>query len=128
MGPPFAEIPNIGHMRWGPTAAPLSFEPPAASPDDVQNAAPGVYALPALDDLPILIVTAEASEFAAASPPTAAFLNACGASAELMDLAHHGVRGNGHGLIYEKNSDDALAPVLEWLMSKTEAAHEEAVL
>ena len=128
MGPPFAEIPSIGPMRWGPTAAPLSFEPPAASPDDVRNAAPGTYALPALLDLPILIVTAEASAFAAASPPTAAFLNACGASAELMALADHGVRGNGHGLIYEKNSDDALAPVLEWLMAKTEAAHEEAVL
>jgi hypothetical protein len=122
MGPPYADIPHIGLMRWGPAAAPLRFEPPAANPDAVRLAPPGTYTLPALNGLPILIVTAEASAFAAASPPTAAFLNACGASAELMDLADHDVRGNGHGLIYEKNSDEALAPVLAWLMQKTEAA------
>ncbi len=27
----------------------------------------------------------------------------------------YGVFGNGHGLIYEKNSDATLAPVLTWL-------------
>jgi hypothetical protein len=42
-----------------------------------------------------------------------------------MDLADHAVRGNGHGLIYEKNSDEALAPVLEWLTRKTETRQEE---
>jgi hypothetical protein len=26
--------------------------------------------------------------------------------------AHHGVHGNGHGLIYKKNSDEALKPVI----------------
>ncbi|CAG9233248.1 hypothetical protein PSAB6_60058 [Paraburkholderia sabiae] len=62
-------------------------------------------------------MTAEASAFAAASPPTAAFLNACGASAQVLNLADRGVHGNGHGLIYEKNSDATLAPVLEWLAS-----------
>ena len=126
MGPPFADIPNIGSMSWGPTAAPLQFEPPVASADELRSAAPGKYTLPALRDVPILIVTAEASAFAAASPPTAKFLNDCGASAELMDLADHGVHGNGHGLIYEKNSDAALAPVLEWFVLKTEGAQENA--
>jgi hypothetical protein len=33
----------------------------------------------------------------------------------VLNLADHGVCGNGHGLIYEKNSDAALAPVLDWL-------------
>ena len=32
-----------------------------------------------------------------------------------MDAPEHGVNGNGHGLIYEQNSDSALAPVLVWL-------------
>jgi len=120
MGPPFAVIPNIGPMRWGPTAAPLRFEPPVTDPEVVRGAAPGVFRLPSLVGLPILIVTAEASAFAAASPPTAAFLNAAGASAELLHLPDHGVHGNGHGLIYEKNSDAALAPVLTWLVQRTE--------
>lgn len=121
MGPPFASIPNIGEMRWGPAAAPLNFEPPVRSPEELRAARPGDHALPALKNVPILIVTAEASAFAPASPPTAAFLNACGASAELLDLADRGVHGNGHGLIFERNSDAALAPVLEWLVDKTES-------
>ncbi|WLS81068.1 alpha/beta hydrolase (plasmid) [Erwinia pyri] len=115
MGPPFAVIPNIGTMTWGITAAPLRFEPAVNSIDAVHNAEPGSLTLPALKDLPILIVTAEASAFAAASPPTAAFLNSAGASAELLHLPDHGVYGNGHGLIYENNSDEALVPVLQWL-------------
>ena len=118
MGPPFAEIPNIGVMSWGPAAAPLKFAPLIKSPKDLHRRAPGSYRLPSMADKPVLIVTAEASAFAAASPPTAAFLNAAGASAELLHLPEHGVYGNGHGLIYEKNSDEALAPVLEWLHSR----------
>lgn len=115
MGPPFAEIPNIGTMSWGPAAAPLKFEPAIEHPEVLRSREPGSYRLPSLKDKPILIVTAEASAFAVASPPTAAFLNAAGASAELLHLPDHGVHGNGHGLIYEKNSDEALMPVLKWL-------------
>ncbi|MBF0886886.1 alpha/beta hydrolase [Gluconobacter sphaericus] len=121
MGPPFATIPNIGPMTWGAAAAPLAFEPPVSDATVLQAAEPGTYRLPSLVGLPILIVTAEASDFAAASLPTAAFLNNAGASAELMHLPDYGVHGNGHGLIYEKNSDEALAPVLAWLASNTEA-------
>ncbi|SEK82046.1 Alpha/beta hydrolase family protein [Roseateles sp. YR242] len=115
MGPPFANIPNIGLMRWGATAAPMRFEPPVSDPVMLQEARPGTYRLPSLAAVPILIVTGEASDFAAASPPTAAFLGAAGALTELLPLAEHGVHGNGHGLIYEKNSDAALVPVLDWL-------------
>lgn len=119
MGPPFAEIPNIGAMTWGPTAAPLLFEPAVSHPDEVKHAEPGTLKLPSLAGLPILIVTAEASAFAKASPPTAAFLNTAGGSAELLHLPDHGIHGNGHGLIYEKNSDAALAPVLAWLAQRS---------
>lgn len=120
MGPPFALIPNIGHMRWGATAAKMQFEPMVDDPEVLRDAKPGTYRLPSLAGLPILVVTAEASAFAAASPPTADFLNAFGASVEVLALEDHGVRGNGHGLIYEKNSDAALAPVLAWLIRQTE--------
>ena len=40
MGPPFADIPNIGPLRWGLTAVPLTFDPPLASPDAVRAADP----------------------------------------------------------------------------------------
>jgi len=121
MGPPFANIPNIGPLRWGATAAPLRFDPPVSNAETVRNAAPGSLRIPSLVGLPILIVTAEASAFAAASPPTADFLNALGATAALLHLPDLGVHGNGHGLIYERNSDAALAPVLEWIIERTEA-------
>lgn len=115
MGPPFAEIPNIGPLAWGPAAAPLTFDPPVGTPEALRASEPGAVRLPHLAGLPILAVTAEASDFAAATPPTVDFLNAGGASAEILHLPDHGVFGNGHGLIYERNSDEALRPVLAWL-------------
>ncbi|MBN3726558.1 alpha/beta fold hydrolase, partial [Burkholderia sp. Ac-20379] len=43
MGPPFAEIPNIGALTWGLAAAPLAWEPPVASPEALRAAAPGAH-------------------------------------------------------------------------------------
>jgi len=115
MGPPYATIPNIGSLTWGLTAVPLNWEPPVASPEALRLAAPGTHRLPALAGLPILAVTAEASAFATASAPAISQLAAAGAAAQVLHLPDHGVFGNGHGLIYERNSDEALAPVLAWL-------------
>jgi pimeloyl-ACP methyl ester carboxylesterase len=115
MGPPFAEIPNIGPLAWGPAAVPLTFDPPISTPEALRASELGTVRLPRLAGLPILAVTAEASDFAAATPPMVDFLNAGGASAEVLHLPDHGVFGNGHGLIYERNSDEALRPVLRWL-------------
>ena len=120
MGPPFADIPNIGKLAWGLTAAPLSFEPAVSSPAEVQGAAPGALKLPRLTGLPIAALVGETSSFAPASPPIVDMLKAAGAAAELIRLTDFGIAGNGHGLIYEKNSDEALQPVLKWF-AKVEA-------
>ena len=122
MGPPFADIPNIGPLRWGLAAAPLTFDPPRASPEAVRDADPAALRLPNLLGLPIAVVTGDTSAFAPASPPIVAALKAGGAAAELLHLPDHGVTGNGHGLIYEKNSDAALQPVLAWLERHAGAA------
>ena len=113
MGPPFADIPNIGKLSWGLTASPLGYEPHPQSPEDLKTG--GARKLPALVDLPIAAVIGETSSFAPASLPIVDMLQAAGAAAELIRLTDHGVTGNGHGLIYEKNSDQALQPVLAWL-------------
>ncbi len=115
MGPPFADIPNIGPLSWGLTAAPLTFDPPLDTPEAVRAADPSAVHLPNLAGLPIAVVTGETSSFAQASPPIVERLRAGGAAAELLHLPDHGVTGNGHGLIYELNSDAALQPVLRWL-------------
>lgn len=115
MGPPFADIPNIGKLTWGLTAVPLNWRPAPPAPEALRNDALGHYRLPALSGLPIVAVTGEASAFAAASLPIVEQLNLAGAFAQLLHLPDHGVFGNGHGLIYEKNSDAALQPILNWL-------------
>ena len=47
------------------------------------------------------------------------FRTTAGAAAEHLHLPDHGILGNGHGLIYETNSDQALQPVLQWLTAHT---------
>ena len=74
--------------------------------------------MPTLAGLPIVIVTAGASAFAAACPSTAAPLEAAGASVELMQLSDHRVHGYCNGLIFERIS--ALPPNLDWLVRHTE--------
>ena len=120
MGPPFADIPNIGALTWGLAAAPLTFDPPRSTADEVRAADPVTLRLPNLVGLSILVVTGETSAFAPASPPIVERLKAGGAAATLLHLPDHGVTGNGHGLIYEKNSDEALQPVLAWLEAHVE--------
>ena len=115
MGPPFADIPNIGALEWGLAASPLTYDPPRRSAAEVRDADPATLGLPNLADLPIAVVTGETSSFAPAGGPIVELLRAGGAAAELLHLPDHGVTGNGHGLIYESNSDAALLPVLAWL-------------
>ena len=87
----------------------------------MRDADPAALRLPNLVDLPIAVVTGDTSAFAPASPPIVAALKAGGAAVELLHLPDHGVTGNGHGLIYEKNSDAALQPVLAWLERHADA-------
>ena len=99
MGPPFADIPNIGKLTWGLAASPLGYAPAPRSPEEVEAAPPGALTLPALAGLPIAAVVGETSAFAPASPPIVDRLKAAGAATELIRLTDHGVTGNGHGLI-----------------------------
>ncbi len=69
------------------------------------------------------VVTGETSAQSKYAPAIVEFLNTAGASAALLHLPDYGIFGNGHGLIYEKNSDQALQPVLEWLAAHTGGAN-----
>jgi pimeloyl-ACP methyl ester carboxylesterase len=124
LGPPFLVSEDLElSLDWGLTAAPLTFDPPASSPADLRRASDGEWTLqaeparklPSLADIPIAIVEAEASLFAASCPATAAFLEQAGCRAGRIVLAEHGVRGNGHLMQLERNNRDALEPILRWL-------------
>ena len=123
-GPPFREDPELGvSLDWGITAEPMTFDPPAASADELVRAPAGDWTLQAeparmlaaLAEVPIAIVTAEASIFVDPSSATAAFLRQAGCGVAEIALAEHGVHGNGHLMMLERNNREALEPILRWL-------------
>jgi pimeloyl-ACP methyl ester carboxylesterase len=122
VGPPFADLP-FGPLDWGLTAAPIAFDPPAAAPADLRDGAP--RRLANLAGIPIAVVTAEASPLALFADDVVGFLRDGGCAAERLDLAAHGVHGNGHGVMLERNNREALGPILDWLDATLGATKEE---
>ena len=118
MGPPFAEIPHIGALSWGITAAPITYDPPRRSAAEVRAADPSTLRIPSLARVPVAVVTTGASPFREVGPPITEALRIAGAAAEHLALPDHGVTGNGHGVMFERNSDAALAPILDWLRTR----------
>ena len=119
MGPPFADVPNIGALAWGLTAAPITYDPPRSTPEAARAADPRTLKIPALRGLRVAVVSGEVSPQAMYAPEILESLRNAGAEAEHLHLPDFGIHGNGHGLIYEKNSDEALQPVLQWLDAVT---------
>ncbi|WP_233520101.1 alpha/beta fold hydrolase [Prauserella sp. PE36] len=115
IGPAFAEFPGLGSLDWGLTAAPIRYDPPVASPGEARAAQE--LRMPALAGKPVAVVSGGASAFAAFAPKVAEFLAAAGARAEHLHLPAHGIKGNGHGLIFEANSDETVRPVIDWIDS-----------
>jgi pimeloyl-ACP methyl ester carboxylesterase len=114
IGPPFLENEMLGlSLRWGLTAAPLSFDPAVDDPAELQDGTP--RRLPNLADLPIALVSGEASPMAPLEAPLLAFLREAGCDPQSLPLAESGVRGNGHGMMMETNNREALGVILDWL-------------
>jgi pimeloyl-ACP methyl ester carboxylesterase len=134
MGPPFLKAPERGlDLAWGLAAAPLSYSPAVQSPAELALVTESreefgpipltlqqepARALPNLARFPIAVVTAEASRFTMFDRHLVAFLEQAGCDAELVRLADRGVRGNGHGMMLELNSDEALAVIEDWVAGR----------
>lgn len=132
-GPAFAETP-AGSLCWGLTAVPVAFAPPAAGPEElVRELRPAprpelqdclVQAEPArqlvnLRDLPVAVVTAEASWKAAQDHGVVDFLRQAGVAAEHLRLEEHGLHGNGHMMMIERNSDEIAVLLCDWIERRT---------
>ncbi|WP_416772723.1 alpha/beta fold hydrolase [Pseudomonas sp. RHF3.3-3] len=115
MGPVFGETPGIGALDWGLTAAPITFDPPRATADEVRAADPATLRIPAFEGLPVALLTGETSVFASFASSIVPFLRTAGARVDHLDLPALGIHGNGHGLIYERNCDDIFKVVSRWL-------------
>ncbi len=130
-GPPdwFADIGT--RKRFGLTIAPLTYDPPLKPGEELafvrqdKPDGPGLVRgwlqaeparqLPNLAKVPVLIVAAEASYHAAFDHCTANYLKQAGVPATFLRLEDAGIRGNGHMVMLEKNSDEIAGVLLRWL-------------
>ncbi|MFD1212015.1 alpha/beta fold hydrolase [Arthrobacter sp. GCM10027362] len=99
IGPPFQDLGPRGRLEHGVAAVPF----------------PSGSGRKPLDGLPVLVVSGEASGRAGNDAETVSFLERAGAHASHLHLGAAGIGGNGHGLIFESNTQAVLEPVLEWL-------------
>jgi len=74
-----------------------------------------------LQNIPLLIVMAEASYHAAYDHCTAAYLTQAGVRNTFLRLSDAGLRGNGHMMMLEKNSDAIAAVMADWLKKNVPA-------
>lgn len=130
-GPPFREaIFSAAFTRpWGLTSIPLTYEqlpelldhlPFVEVLDDHGQAhllqADPVRKLSNLCIVPILIVTAESSYHSLYDHVYVSFLRQAGCQqVEHLELAKSGIRGNGHLMFMENNSDKIAVEVEKWI-------------
>jgi pimeloyl-ACP methyl ester carboxylesterase len=117
LGPPFAKRPEMGlDLAWGLSSAPLTYDPPAADPSELE--AGPARRLPNLTRFPIAVVTGEASMFRLFDGELVAFLEGAGCDVERVQLADHGVHGNAHGVMIERNNAEVLAVLTRWVAGR----------
>jgi len=119
-----------GANVWGMSTVPVAYDPPVSEPAEIKTRRveapePGVgpYLLqeePArklknLQNIPIVIVTAEASFASPGNPGAIAYFKQAGCKAEEMRLVSLGIHGNGHMMMVEKNNREVLKPILAWI-------------
>ncbi|KAF8245377.1 alpha/beta-hydrolase [Wilcoxina mikolae CBS 423.85] len=135
-GPPFREevFSKVPARKWGLTDIPLAYEPKVVDPAveiavervgveteemaacSLQDETKTVRRLKILRDVPVLLVTSEASYHAVYDHCTVAFLRQAGVKTEFMRLWERGQRGNGHLMFMEKNSKEVWKLVEEWVV------------
>jgi pimeloyl-ACP methyl ester carboxylesterase len=134
-GPPIHEaVFSTDKARaWGPTDIALTYDPPVkdaaelstvqqAEPDGPDLAACWLQTAPArklakLQGIPVMIATSEASYHAAYDHCTAKYLAQAGVPNTFMRLADHGIRGNGHMVMIEKNNLEIAKLVDDWIVA-----------
>jgi len=103
-GPPFGTIPGVGTLTSGITVLPWI------------TSADGI---PGITGTPVAVVSGSASRFRGGAAAVRDYLrDECGARADLLALEDQGLVGNGHGLMYERNSDEVANAVIRWLDSR----------
>lgn len=130
-GPPFSADLNCAKAKnYGIAELPLHYNPPVESVDQLElellNAPQSEWAdgwvlknpapqLPRLQGVPILLMVSEASYHAQYDHLTSYVLHQCGVEHDFVRLEQHGIHGNGHMMMLEKNNLQIADLILEWL-------------
>ncbi|GGJ59968.1 alpha/beta fold hydrolase [Streptomyces brasiliensis] len=104
LGPPGGGERHARALSEGITAFPLGLSRAAAD-----GRASG------LGRVPVLVVTAACSGHRNADRQTANFLSGLGVAVEHVELDRHGLHGDGHGVIFDRNSTAAFHLVHGWV-------------
>ncbi len=129
-GQPFA-----GANVWGMSTIPVAYDPPVRHPSELKTVTvpspeKGVadYKIQAepprrllnLQGIPIAMVTSEGSFASPGNPGAVAFFKQAGCNAQELRLVDHGIHGNGHMMMVEKNNRQVLQPILDWIANNVE--------
>lgn len=135
-GPPVfrdgpAAFPAGPTFAWGLTRTPITYSPAVTDPAQLQfervplSGDPYVTSvwlqknparkLPNLSKVPIMLLTAPSGYNTEWDPGTHAYLNQAGVDHTWLKLSDIGIRGNGHFMFIEKNSDQIAGVVLKWI-------------
>ncbi len=132
-GPPFqnAVLGADKARAWGVTDIPIAYDPPVNDPAELkieqqpqpdgpdlvrcwQQQAPARH-LANLADIPVVVITTEASYHAAYDHCTAKYLAQAGVKVTALRLGDHGIHGNGHMVMLEKNNLQVAGVIVGWL-------------
>jgi hypothetical protein len=91
-------------------------------PDRILQAAPP-RRLANLATVPIAVVTGEASAFNYTDPIVVEVLRQAGCQVDHLRLIEHGIRGNGHAMMLERNNREVLDVILTWTTRQVTARH-----
>ncbi|RYP93209.1 hypothetical protein DL770_000684 [Monosporascus sp. CRB-9-2] len=141
LGPPFkADFPTVEDARpYGLTDIPIAYDPPIADPavdlvkdlhvsnsTDLANCtlqAESARRLANLIDLPVLVVTGQASYHARYDWCSVEFLKQAAVDAEHLQLEAANITGNGHFMFMETNSDSIASQIAKWLAKVLTSRH-----
>jgi pimeloyl-ACP methyl ester carboxylesterase len=141
-GPPVHDMQTIGAPDWFKDGAnvklsglgeiPLAYDPPLSGDAKLafvrQDKADGpdmtrcwlqeepARKLKNLANIPVSVIMSEASYHAPYDHCTVAYLRQAGVRTDFIKLADYGIRGNGHMMMIEKNSDQIANVIDRWIV------------
>src|SRR5579864_7770241 len=121
-----------GGMSWGVTASPITYDPPIKSASELQvgleekSDIPGdvvpcyvqkepVHKLVNLEKIPVVYLSSEGGYHREFDHCLAKWLNQAGVKTQFVRMEDVGLKGNGHEMMLEKNSDDIARWIGGWM-------------